>query len=180
MPYQKIKNANSVIFNVQPLDDVNPNRKNSFMHGCLLTIFAFFILIIFLQNVSFFISIPIGIALVVFPLRYIRNAKPVTSKIRIPTTFEVFPDNLQIDGKKYLKEDIQWIKVKNTVYELPNFSMPNVTLQEGQQLIRDSWAAVNYKVDIESNGTPITIAMGIDKTTAEAIYADVTNMMGFG
>ena len=50
--------------------------------------------------------------------------------------------------------------------------------QQGLKL-REKLTAVSYRVDVESNGTPVTIAGGLREPVAFAILSDVSRILNF-
>lgn len=167
MPYQKTSNGNEVTFQVQPEKDVDPiEGSDKVLSGCGFVFLGFLIGGLLVSSGSK-IGIGAGVIMIVAVLvnvyKIFVNKNYVTSKERVPKTFIVSPDYLKVDGKTYTRENIQRIKVRN-FWKNVNINNPN--------------HSVNYKVDIESNGTPVTIASGLNEPTASAIVIDVCNILG--
>lgn len=174
MPYQKTTNNNEVTFKVQPEKFISPVTP-----ALKIQIGCFSILLAaapggFLISTGHPILAVIAFALVLFLIRKLITKKEPAN--RIERTFVVTSESIKIDGKTFTKENIQRIIIRNGFDGLHNnFTGYNRQLAESQY---KGAASVNFRVDIESNGTPLTIAIGLDEPTANAILTDVSNILG--
>lgn len=160
MPYQKSKNNNEVTFHVQPEKDVDDKTAASKIGTTIgFLVFAIFIGGL-LENIIVSLLLIVGVSYYIF----IMFAKKLpTSNNRQPKTFVVSPEFLIFEGKTITRENIQRVRIRNF---WKNIDKNNPNHQ------------VNYMVDVESNGTPITIATGLNEPTANAILIDVCNILG--
>lgn len=160
MPYQKSTNNSEVIFNVQPEKDVDNQTVVSKIGTAIgFLIFAFFIGGL-LNNIIAWLLLVIGVSSYI----YIMFGKKMPTSInRQPKTFVVSPEFLKFEGKTFTRENIQRVRVRNY--------WTNIDKDNPNHL-------VNYRVEIESNGTPVTIALGLNEPTANAILIDVCNILG--
>ena len=96
--------------------------------------------------------------------------------------FTLNDKGVQLGNKFYNKDDIHRIIIRNHMNEKYIFipeqiSRQNpVATQKGLKL-REKLTAVSYRVDLESNGTAVTIAGGITEPAAYAIKSDVDRLL---
>lgn len=174
MPYQKSTSNKEVIFRVQPEKHISTATLETKIYiGC------FSVLLAaapggFLISTGHPILAVLAFAVVFFLIRKFTGNK--AAKDRVDKIFIVTPDCIKIDGKTFTKENIQRIIIRNVFDNLHN----NFSGEMRQMAERTYQGAVsvNYRVDIESNGTPITIALGLNEPTANAILIDVCNILG--
>ncbi|SRR5690606_2331349 len=174
MPYQKTTNNNEVTFMVQPekyISPVTPALKIQI--GCFSVLLAAAPGGLLISTGHPILAV-LAFALVILLIRkFTRGKEPAN---RIDRTFVVTHDSIKIDGKTFTKENIQRIIIRNGFDELhTNFTGYYRQLAESQY---KGAASVNFRVDIESNGTPLSIAIGLNEPTANAIFTDVCNILG--
>lgn len=174
MPYQKSTSNNEVTFRVEPEKHISAATLETKIYiGC------FSVLLAaapggFLISTGHPILAVLAFAVVLFLIRKFTGNK--ATKDRVNKIFIVTPDSIKIDGKTITKENIQRIIIRNAFDNLHN-NFSGEMRQMAERTYQGA-ASVNYRVDIESNGTPITIALGLNEPTANAILTDVCYILG--
>jgi len=174
MPYQKSTNNNEVTFTVQREKYIGPlNPALKIQLGCLSILLAAAPGGLLMSTGHPILAVFAFAAVIYFMKRFMVSKEPAN---RIDRTFVVTPDGIKIDGQTYTKENIQRIIIRNGFDDLhTNFT------GHTRQLAESSYkgaASVNFRVDIESNGTPLSIAIGLNEPTAYAILNDVSSILG--
>lgn len=186
MPYQKSTNNNGVTFDVQPEPYINPTGGGfKWISGCLLILGAIIII-----GAGFGTGSTIGIIIfgtigvgMLFLFRKTLKTPNKVKEMRVAKKFTANAEGIVIDGKKYKKEDIQFISVRNPMLDQQFNQMPYVN--HGNEEVANAMhaqkmqaATVNYWVVMETNGTPVFLGCGLNELAANAIKSDVSNILG--
>ncbi|HRH85112.1 MAG TPA: hypothetical protein PK210_12815 [Bacteroidia bacterium] len=174
MPYQKSTSNNEVTFSVQPEKHISTATLESKIYiGCFSVLLAAAPGGFLISTGHTFLAVITFVVVIFLIRRFTGNKAP---KGRVDKTFVVTPDSVKIDGKTFTKENIQRIIIRNAFDNLHN-NFSGEMRQMAERTYQGA-ASVNYRVDIESNGTPITIAVGLNEPTANAILTDVCGILG--
>ena len=163
MPYKKTTSGANTIFVSEP------EKAPSFLQSA---IWLLVIPLLILWGINFALGFIMTILLGVW-IYFIQNNKNVT-RWRERMEFTLNDKGVQLGNKFYNKDDIHRIIIRNHMNEKYIFipeqiSRQNpVATQKGLKL-REKLTAVSYRVDLESNGTAVTIAGGITEPAAYAI-----------
>lgn len=176
MPYTKKKIDNGLEFDVHP--EKAPQIIGTLLLACLLPLL---------------VLMCVGIAVVLVAVAFVVGAGYLMQKgktytqYRHPSKFQVTAEGVSISDKFYDKEDIHRIIIRNHVdkYEY----IPNVTIRPSNYgtlsglaarfKIKEQLINVSYRVDMETNGTPVALAGGLTEPTAYAVLSDVCKILGF-
>lgn len=113
---------------------------------------------------------------------------PQARKYRSASTFGVAPDQVTVDGRTLLRQDIHRAVIRNHVLAGDNPST-FVTLHQGigaltgaagaaaNAKFKGHLADISYRVDVEAGGVPHTLAGGLTESTAFAILSDVSSIL---
>lgn len=186
MPYQKTTNNNEVTFDVQPEPFINPSGGGfKWGVGCLLIPGAIIIIGAGFGTgsiIGIIIFGAIGVGMLYIFSKMGKTPKKV-EETRIAKKFTANAEGITIDGKKYKKEDIQFISVRNPMLDQQNNPMPYV--KHGYEGVANAAhsqqmhaATVNYWVVMETNGVPVFLGCGLNELAANAIMSDVGNILG--
>lgn len=186
MPYQKTKNNSDVHFDVQPEPFINPTGGVfKWSVGCLLIPGAILIIGAGIGTGSFIGIIifgAIGVGML-YLFRKISLTPKQIAETRVAKKFTANAEGITIEGKKYNKEDIQFISVRNPMLDKQFNAMPYV--KQGYEGYANAMhnqkmqaATVNYWVVMETNGVPVFLGCGLNELAANAIFSDVSNILG--
>lgn len=114
---------------------------------------------------------------------------PAARKLRLPSTFSVSPEGVNIEGRLIRRKDIHRAIIRNHVLSGDN-SSDVITLHQGigamhaaasgaaKAKFKGQLADISYRVDVEAGGVPHTLAGGLNESTAFAVLSDVSNILG--
>jgi hypothetical protein len=141
-----------------------------------------------------FISLPAaaGFAAIFGVLVWARmKVFPAARKFRSVSNFSVSPEGVTLNGQLIRRQDIHRAVIRNHVTAADNPS-GFVTLHQGVGAMTGAMSAaanakfkgrladISYRVDIDANGTPHTLAGGLTEPVAFAVLADVAGVLGLG
>lgn len=152
----------------------------------LLGIGALPVLIFLFINVS----VAIGLAALFGALVWARmKVFPAARKFRSASTFSVSPEAVKRGDLLIRRQDIHRAVIRNHITAGDNPS-GFVTLHQGVGAMTGAMGAaanakfkgqladISYRVDVEANGTPHTVACGLTEPAAFAVLADVSAVLG--
>ena len=177
MGYTKSVQGQSTTFQTEP-------ERVPFPRGVLgLAIIPIFIFM-FVSWTAVFVTI-----LVFAALAWWYTVIPAAKKYRKPYSFTVSGDGILIDGKQIKRTDIHRAVTRNHVYADSGGS-DVIYLHQGvggaaaaagakqKSKFFGKLGEISYRVDVEANGVPHTIAGGLTEPAAFAILSDVSSVLG--
>jgi len=177
MSYTKNVQGQSTTFQTEP-------ERVPFPVGVLgLAIIPIFIFI-FISWIAVIVTVLIFAA-----LAWWYTVIPAAKKYRKPYSFTASSDGILIDGKQIKRSDIHRAVIRNHVYADDRGS-DVVYLHQGiggaaaaagakqKSKFFGKLGEISYRVDVEANGVPHTIAGGLTEPAAFAILSDVSNVLG--
>jgi len=114
---------------------------------------------------------------------------PAARKFRKPYSFTVSSDGIVIDGKQIKRSDIHRVVIRNHVLSDDDTS-DVIVLHQGvagaaaaagvkqKRKALGKMGEISYRVDVEANGVPYTVAGGLTEPAAFAILSDISGMLG--
>ncbi len=173
MPYKKTISGTDTIFVTEP------EKAPSFLQSA---IWLLILPLLLLWGISFTLGF-IVTALLGLWIYFIQNNKNVT-RWRERMEFTLNEKGVHLSNQFYNKDDIHRIIIRNHMNEKYLFVPEHMSqrnpaaTQQGLKL-REKLTAVSYRVDLESNGTAVTIAGGLTEPAAYAIFSDVSRLLNF-
>lgn len=171
MPYNKTKSGADTLFISEP------GKAPSFLKSA---IWLLVVPLLILWGINFALGFIMTILLGTW-IYFIQNNKNVT-KYRERMEFTINDKGVQLGNKFYNKHDIHRIIIRNHMNDKYLFvpehiSQRNPAATQTGLKLREKLTAVSYRVDLESNGTPVTIAGGLTEPSAYAILSDVSRLL---
>ena len=171
MPYKKTTSGADTIFVTEA------EKAPSFLQSA---IWLLVIPLLILWGINFALGFIMTILLGIW-IYFIQNNKNVT-RWRERMEFTLNEKGVQLGNQFYNKDDIHRIIIRNHMNEKYLFvpehiSQRNPAATQTGMKLREKLTAVSYRVDLESNGTPVTIAGGLTEPAAYAILSDISRLL---
>jgi hypothetical protein len=99
-----------------------------------------------------------------------------------PASFEVSPDAIVAQGKRFARDDIHRLAVRNHYDRSQDIVITGQTMPTGVAAgadIKHALRQVTYLLQLESGGRAHVLAAGMDETTAFGLLTDVRRILGF-
>lgn len=100
---------------------------------------------------------------------------------RLPSTFFVSPNAVEINGQTIAKSNIHRIIVRNAYDDSPEIQLTGQTVPTGVGAgvdIRKALEQISYSLNVEAGGKATQLAGGMDKVSVFGLYTEVTGILG--
>jgi hypothetical protein len=173
MSYIKTKTDKGSLFNI------TPEEAPSLLKAILFPVMIPLAILLFI-NVYIFLLMLLGLGAWIYVSQ---NSKNVT-QYRTPTAFTVNENGVLFGNTMYAKEDIHRLIIRNHVNEQYVFVPGKETYHRPEDVraglkLRQQLINVSYRVDMEVNGKPLTLAGGITEPAAFAILSETAKIMNY-
>jgi len=177
MPYSKNNIEDGVKF------DVQPNKAPSAITYFLVAIAPVLIFVFMCASIYLLVIL----AVITIGIAFFVDKSAKYTKYRDNSTFIVNDKGVTKSGNFYSSNDIQRILYKNHIDNFEYIALvssrpTNAATVHGLESYfkqNQKLAAVSYRVDIESNGKPITLCGGLTEPEAFAILSDISKILDF-
>lgn len=173
--YRKTQKGDGYQFQVTPAPKVLGGCSGIFF--ILLLAFLGAMLVGAVVNETLAILVFVGIAVLAFLKLDLRKKNH-----RNPSTFFVSPNIIEVNGQRIEKSNIHRVVIRNAYDKSPNIQLTGQTVPTGVGVgydIRKALEQISYSVDIEAGGKATQLAGGMDDVTANGLFTEVSQILGF-
>ncbi|WP_113662753.1 hypothetical protein [Pedobacter nanyangensis] len=183
--YTKTPQGDGFLFNVTPAPKTNGGCAGMFLYIALASLGAMLVGGLIGSSYDRFNQAPMiygiiaGLIVFVLIMRWGLKRDPRPANHRLPSSFAVYPNRIEMNGQKMNKEDIHRVIIRNTQDNSTIVLGPPSLSQSAGLQMGDMIKAISYSLNIESGGRTYQIAGGLDEVTANGLLTDVSRILGF-
>ena len=121
----------------------------------------------------------IGIVVFILIVRWGLKRDPRPINHRLPSSFLVYPNGIEINGTKMNKNDIHRIIIRNAHDNSVRVLGPPSMSQSAGVAMSEMIQQISYELNIEAGGRAHQLAGGLDEVTANGLLTDVSYILDF-